>query len=133
MLLFIILCFIIYLVLTKREGYEDPFILLESDSSSWIDGIRDRFIDPKNHRYINQIDFYRDSPNINLERALSQPVITADDIDWSKVSNSEYPKLINYLSGRNDATRIKSINAIWYHFKKKICFLKWRIKFYVVI
>ena len=102
MLLFIILCFILYLVLTKREGYEDPF----------MDGIRDRFIDPKNHRYINQIDYYRDSPNINLERALSQPTITSDDIDWSKVSNSEYPKLVNYLSGRNDATRIKSINAV---------------------
>ena len=111
-IVFIILCFILYLVLTKREGYEDPFILLESDTSRGIDGIRDRFIDPMKHRYINQIDFYRDAPNINLERALTQPAITSDDIDWSKVSDSEYPKLINYLSGRNDATRIKSINAI---------------------
>jgi len=102
MFLFIVLCFILYLVLSKREGYEDPF----------MNGIRDRFIDPMKRRYTNQIDFYRDAPNINLERALTQPSITSDDIDWSKVSNSEYPKLINYLSGRNDAVRIKSINAV---------------------
>jgi hypothetical protein len=92
----------LYLVLTKREGYEDPF----------IDGIRDRFIDPMKRRYTNQIDFYRDAPNINLERALTHPTINIDDIDWSKVSDSEYPKLINYLSGKNDAVRIKSINAV---------------------
>ena len=100
--LFIILCFIGYLVLSKREGYEDPF----------MDGIRDRFIDPMKRRYTNQIDYYRDAPNINLERALSHPTISPDDIDWSKVSDSEYPILINYLSGKNDATRIKSINTV---------------------
>ena len=92
----IIVFFILYLFLSKREGYD------------FMDDIRDRFIDPMNHRYINQIDYYRDAPNINLERVLSNPTITEDDIDWSKVSDSEYPKLINYLSGRNDAT---SINA----------------------
>jgi hypothetical protein len=41
-----------------------------------------------------------------------QPSLSADDIDWSKVSNYEYPKLVGYLQGRNDATKIKSINAI---------------------
>jgi hypothetical protein len=97
----------VYLFLSKREGYEDPF----------MDGIRDRFIDPMKHRYTNQIDYWckgssECSPNINLERALYQPTISSDDIDWSKVSDSEYPKLVNYLSGRNDATRIKSINAV---------------------
>ena len=98
---FIILIFLLYFLLfNKREGYEDPF----------IEGMKDRFIDT-NRRYVNQIDYYRDSPNINLERAFSSPTITSDDIDWSKVSDSEYPILINYLSGRNDATKIKSINA----------------------
>ena len=106
-----ILLFLVYfLFFNKREGYEDPF----------IQGIKDRFIDP-NHRYTNQIDYYRDAPNINLERALSSdlsqtqgvshPALSPDDIDWSKVSDSEYPILINYLSGRNNATKIKSINA----------------------
>jgi hypothetical protein len=99
---FMILLFLIYfLFFNKREGYEDPF----------IEGIRDRFIDPMNRRYTNQIDYYRNAPNINLERALSQPTITTDEVDWSKVSDYEYPILINYLSGRNDATKIKSINA----------------------
>jgi hypothetical protein len=96
-----ILLFLIYFIFfNKREGYEDPF----------IEGIKDRFIDP-NRRYTNQIDYYRDAPNINLERALTQPTITSDEVDWSKVSDYEYPILINYLSGRNDATKIKSINA----------------------
>ena len=98
---FMILLFLIYFIFfNKREGYEDPF----------IQGIKDRFIDP-NHRYTNQIDYYRNAPNINLERALSQPTISSDDVDWSKVSDYEYPILINYLSGRNNATKIKSINA----------------------
>ncbi len=112
MIIFIIILFVIYFILiNKKERYEDPF----------IEGMRDRFIDPTKRRYINQIDYYRDAPNINLERALSsdlsltqgvsQPTISSDDIDWSKVSEYEYPILINYLSGRNDATKIKSINA----------------------
>jgi hypothetical protein len=105
MLLFIIICFIGYIILSKREGYS-------IDNDPFIQGMKDRFIDPMKHRYINQIDYYRDAPNINLERALSQPALSPDDIDWSKVSDSEYPILINYLSGKNDATKIKSINAI---------------------
>ncbi len=107
MLLFIIICFIGYIILSKREGYS-------IDNDPFIQGMKDRFIDPMKHRYINQIDYYRDAPNINLERALSQPALSPDDIDWSKVSDSEYPILINYLSGKNDATKIKSINAIWF-------------------
>jgi len=105
MLLFIIICFIGYIILSKKEGYS-------IDNDPFIQGMKDRFIDPMKHRYINQIDYYRDAPNINLERALSQPALSPDDIDWSKVSDSEYPILINYLSGKNDATKIKSINAI---------------------
>ena len=102
-IMFIILCVIGYIILTKREGYEiDPF----------IEGMKDRFIDPMKHRYINQIDLYKNAPNINLERAMYQPSLSADDIDWSKVSDYEYPKLVGYLQGRNDATKIKSINAI---------------------
>ena len=107
MLLFIIICFIGYIILSKKEGYS-------IDNDPFIQGMKDRFIDPMKHRYINQIDYYRDAPNINLERALSQPALSPDDIDWSKVSDSEYPILINYLSGKNDATKIKSINAIWF-------------------
>jgi len=115
MLLFIIICFIGYIILSKREGYS-------IDNDPFIQGMKDRFIDPMKHRYINNIDWYRDAPNINLssdlsltqgvERALSQPTISPDDIDWSKVSDSEYPKIVGYLQGRNDATKIKSINAI---------------------
>lgn len=100
-ILFIIICFIVYIIISKREGYEDPF----------IEGMKDRFIDPTKRRYINQIDYYQHAPNINLERALTQPTLTSDNVDWSKVSDYEYPILINYLSGRNDATKIKSINA----------------------
>lgn len=62
-IMFIILCFIGYIVLVKRENYslptEDPF----------IEGMKDRFIS-NNHRYTNQIDWYRDAPNINLENAM---------------------------------------------------------------
>jgi hypothetical protein len=100
---FIIIILIIYFY-NKREYYEiDPF----------IEGMKDRFISPNNNRrYINQIDYYRNAPNINLEQAFNHPSISPDDIDWSKVSDIEYPKLINYISGRDDAVRIKSINAI---------------------
>jgi hypothetical protein len=96
-----IIIFLVYYVFFRKEYYTDPFIL----------GMKDRFIN-NNRRYINQIDYYRDAPNINLEQALYQPTINTDDIDWSKVSDSEYPKLINYISGRDDAVKIKSINAL---------------------
>jgi hypothetical protein len=98
-----IILVIIYVILFNgKERYTtDPF----------IEGMKDRFIDPLKRNYINQIDYWGNSPNINLERALYQPALTSDDIDWSKVSDYEYPRLVNYLSGRNDAVKIKSINA----------------------
>ena len=101
MIILLLLHFFLY---GGKEGFtlKDPF----------LDGIRDRFIDPMNHRYINQIDWYRDSPNINLEGALSQPTLTSDDINWSRVRDYDYPKIVGYLSGRTDATKIKSINAL---------------------
>ena len=104
-ILFIIICFIGYIIFSKREGYS-------IDNDPFIQGMKDRFIDPMKHRYINQIDYYRNAPNINLEEAMSHPALSPDDIEWSKVSDSEYPILLNYLSGRDDATKIKSINAI---------------------
>jgi hypothetical protein len=102
MIFVLLLIFALYLLLSKeRYTSSDPF----------LDGIKDRFIDPQNHRYINQIDYYRDAPNIDLEREFrkSSCEITKD---WSKMTDYEYVKAIQCLQGSSDRPRIKSINAI---------------------
>ena len=75
--------------------------------------MKDRFIGQNSRKYINQIDWYRDSPNIDLEREINYyGGISPDDIDWTKVNDYQYSKIVGYLQGKYDATKIKSINAL---------------------
>jgi hypothetical protein len=100
MILVILLIFFLYLLLNK-ERYTDPF----------LDGIKDRFIDPNNHRYINQIDYYKDAPNINLERAINNNVISSGDVNWAKLDDYQYSQMVGLVQGNFNNTSIKNINA----------------------
>ena len=100
MIIVLLLIFILYLLITKeRYSIQDPF----------IEGMKDRFIDPRKRVYINQIDYYQNAPNIDLEREF-RPV---DDCptDWSKMTDYEYTKAILCLQGSDDRYKVKSINA----------------------
>jgi len=104
MLLIIILIVIVFFMFIKRK---ESFTVEDKD-----DMFKDRFISDR-RRYINQIDWYRNAPNIDLEREFTQyDNINPDDIDWSKVDDYTYSKLINNLQGKYDSVKIKSINAI---------------------
>ena len=67
----------------------------------------------KNDRkYINQIDYWSNSPQINLEKAIPVSPITADDIDWSKIKDDyEYSVIVGLLQGNYNRDNIKNINA----------------------
>jgi hypothetical protein len=102
MILVILLIFALYLLLIReRYSTTDPF----------LDGIKDRFIDPQNHRYINQIDYYRDAPNINLESAINNVAVSSADINWASLNDYEYSQMVGLVQGNFNNTRIKNINA----------------------
>lgn len=102
MIIALLLIFILYLLINKeRYTTPDPF----------IEGMKDRFIDPRKRVYINQIDYYKDAPNIDLEREFRQTKCQVPT-DWSKLSDYEYTKAILCLQGSEDRPKIKSINAI---------------------
>ena len=67
----------------------------------------------KNDRkYINQIDYWSNSPQINLEKAIPVSPITADDIDWSKIKDDyEYSVIVGLLQGNYNRGPLKNINA----------------------
>lgn len=66
----------------------------------------------KNDRkYINQIDYWKDAPQINLERAIVNSTLTSDDINWEKLNDYEYSKMVGLLQGNYNRPKIKSINA----------------------
>ncbi len=100
MIIVILLIFALYLIL-KKERYEDPF----------LDGIKDRFIDPRKHTYINQIDYYKDAPNIDLERAITVSPISSGDINWAKLDDYQYSQMVGLLQGNYQRDNIKNINA----------------------
>jgi hypothetical protein len=103
MLLIIIVIVIVFFMFIKRK---ERFTVEEDDM------FKDRFIGNRK-RYINQIDWYRNAPNIDLEREFTRyDNISPDDVDWSKVDDYTYGKLINNLQGKYDSVKIKSINAI---------------------
>jgi hypothetical protein len=70
--------------------------------------MKDRFIDPRKRVYINQIDYYQNAPNIDLEREFRP----ADcPTDWSKMNDYEYTKAVLCIQGSDDRYKIKSIYA----------------------
>jgi len=62
-------------------------------------------------KYINQIDYYKDAPNIDLERAIYNSPVTSDDINWAKLNDYDYARMVGLLQGNYNRPLIKSINA----------------------
>lgn len=89
------------------------FFIFRKERFTLDDDITDRMkAYLKNDRkYINQIDYWKDAPQINLERAIPVSPITSDDINWSKLNDYEYSQVVGLLQGNYQRDNIKSINA----------------------
>lgn len=100
MLIIIILFFIFS---KERFTIDDTIRTISADR--WADIIK------SNRRYINQIDYWKDAPQINLEEAIPVSPITSDDIRWEKLNDYEYSQVVGLLQGNYQRDNIKSINA----------------------
>ena len=89
----------------RKERFELDDVVRTISADRWADIIK------HDRRYINQIDYYKDAPQINLERAISSSPITSDDINWSKLNDYEYSVIVGLLQGNYNRDSIKSINA----------------------
>ena len=66
----------------------------------------------KNDRkYINQIDYWSNSPQINLEKAIPVSPISSGDINWEKLNDYEYSQVVGLLQGNYNNPLRKNINA----------------------
>lgn len=101
---FILIIIALFFIFRKeRFTLDDTVRTISADR--WADIIK------HDRKYINQIDYYKDAPNINLERAISSSTITSDDINWSKLNDYEYSVIVGLLQGNYNRDSIKSINA----------------------
>ncbi len=76
----------------------------------WVDVLKSPY--GGRHKYINQIDFYRNAPSIDLGRiGGGGESINVEDIDWSKLNDYQYSQVVGLIQGIEDRPRIKSINA----------------------
>lgn len=76
----------------------------------WVDVLKSPY--EGRHKYINQIDFYRNAPSIDLGRVGGGgDHINVDNIDWSKLNDYQYSQVVGLIQGIEDRPRIKSINA----------------------
>ncbi len=89
----------------RKESFELDDTVRTISADRWADIIK------PNRKYINQIDYYKYAPQINLERAISSSPITTDDINWSKLNDYEYSVIVGLLQGNYNRDSIKSINA----------------------
>jgi hypothetical protein len=101
LLLIILALFFIF----KKERFDLSDDVRTISADRWADILK------PNRRYINQIDYYKDAPQINLERAIQNSPITSDDINWEKLSDYEYVQIVGLLQGNYNRDNIKSINA----------------------
>jgi len=101
LLLIILALFFIF----KKERFDLSDDVRTISADRWADILK------PNRRYINQIDYYKDAPQINLERAIQNSPITSDDINWEKLSDYEYVQIVGLLQGNYNRPLIKSINA----------------------
>ena len=85
--------------------------IIKPNRKYWTQSPSAPFASRTGTRYINQIDYYKDAPQINLERAISSSPITSDDINWSKLNDYEYSVIVGLLQGNYNRDSIKSINA----------------------
>ena len=90
----------------RKERFELDDVVRTISADRWADIIK------PNRKYINQIDYWSNSPQINLEKAIPVSPITADDIDWSKIKDDyEYSVIVGLLQGNYNRDSIKNINA----------------------
>ena len=102
--MFIIIIIALFFIF-RKERFELDDVVRTISADRWADIIK------HDRRYINQIDYYKDAPQINLERAISSSPITSDDINWSKLNDYEYSVIVGLLQGNYNRDSIKSINA----------------------
>jgi len=101
LLLIILALFFIF----KKENFTLDDTVRTISADRWADILK------PNRNYINQIDYYKDAPQIDLERAIMNSPITSDDINWEKLSEYEYVQIVGLLQGNYNRPLIKSINA----------------------
>jgi hypothetical protein len=102
-LLLVIILALLFVFKKEKFTLDDTVRTISADR--WADILK------PNRNYINQIDFYKDAPQINLERAIQNSPITSDDIQWEKLSDYEYVQIVGLLQGNYNRPLIKSINA----------------------
>ena len=102
-LLLLIILALLFVFNKEKFTLDDTVRTISADR--WADILK------PNRKYINQIDYYKDAPQINLERAISSSPITTDDIQWAKLSDYEYVQIVGLLQGNYNNPLRKSINA----------------------
>lgn len=102
-LLLLIILALLFIFKKERFDLSDDVRTISADR--WADILK------PNRKYINQIDYWSNSPQINLERAIQDSPITSDDIQWAKLSDYEYVQIVGLLQGNYNRPLIKSINA----------------------
>jgi len=108
LLLIILALFFIF----KKEKFTLDDTIRTISADRWADILKpNRRYWTQGTRYINQIDYYKDAPQIDLERAILNSPITSDDINWEKLSEYEYVQIVGLLQGNYNRPLIKSINA----------------------
>ena len=114
-----ILVFIILLILfycfkgpgVLFKGTQENYSVYEDPSNRWVDVLKSPY--EGRHKYVNQIDYWRDAPNIDLEGTFQDKKgILLKDVDWSRIDPYTYSKLVTYIQGKDQSSMIKSINAI---------------------
>ena len=108
LLLIILALFIMF----KKEKFTLDDTVRTISADRWADILKpNRRYWTQGTRYINQIDYWSNSPQINLERAIQNSPITSDDINWEKLSDYEYVQMVGLIQGNYNRSRVKNINA----------------------
>ncbi len=102
-LLLLIILALLFVFKKEKFTLDDTIRTISADR--WADILK------PNRKYINQIDYWSNSPQINLERAIQNSPITSDDIQWAKLNDYEYVQIVGLLQGNYNRDNIKSINA----------------------
>ncbi len=102
-LLLLIILALLFVFKKEKFTLDDTVRTISADR--WADILK------TNRNYINQIDYYKDAPQIDLERAIQDSPITSTDINWEKLNDYEYVQIVGLLQGNYNRPLIKSINA----------------------
>jgi hypothetical protein len=117
-----VILLLIILALFKKERFDLSDDVRTISADRWADILKPNrkyrtqspsapFASQTGAGYINQIDYWSNSPQIDLERAIQNSPITSDDINWEKLSDYEYVQIVGLLQGNYNRPLIKSINA----------------------